>query len=225
MTIAICLRTREGAVLGADSTTVELDEPEVVARLHGFGQKIFEVGPTLPHFLPGEHFSGGIAVYNAASFGPVSWRNVVNNFYRERIRGAPEMEDVPRQFLSFLQECWSGLQMLEEVPSEQTIPEAGFLVTTIGKGKGEVEAARVELREAIVEPLAPGRMRVNGGFEHVSRLLLGYDVGIKSELASAGMDVARFRQCAEKFQAMPNILVMPLRDAVDLVHFLVVARE
>ena len=120
-----------------------------------------------------------------------------------------------------MQECWSGLQSLAEVSPEEAVPDAGFLIATIGKGKGEVEAARIELREATIEPLAMGMLRISGGFEVVSRLLLGYDVGIERELASVGIDVADFKQCAEKFQAMPNIRLMPLRDAVDFVHFLV----
>ena len=221
MTIAACLTTLEGVVLGTDSTTTVYERPDVVARVHDSGQKIFEIGPGQDRFITGEHFSGGIALYNAASFGPVSWRNAVNNFYRERIRRDPNSNDIPRQFLSYLQECWSGLQSLAEVPSEEAIPDAGFLIATIGKGKGEVEAGRIELREAAIEPLATGMLRINGGFEVVSRLLLGYDVGIEGELASVGIDVAKFKQCAEKFQAMPNIRLMPLRDAIDFVHFLV----
>ncbi len=66
-----------------------------------------------------------------------------------------------------------------------------------------------------------GNIFINGGFEVVSRLLFGYDVGIESALQNAGMDVAKFKQLAQPFRAIPTIAHMPLRDAIDFVHFLV----
>lgn len=125
------------------------------------------------------------------------------------------------QFLGFLQECWAGLQRLGQVGATEPIPHAGFLVASISQGCAEVDGARVELQKATVEPLTVGNVFINGGFEVVSRLLYGYDVGLINAMAAAGMDVAKFQALAQPFGAIPNVNWMPLRDAIDFVHFLV----
>ena len=78
MTIAISLQTPEGIVLGSDSTSTVSDGAGRVAQLFNSAQKVFEIGPHNERFLPGEHFSGGIVTYNDGSFGPISWRSLIN---------------------------------------------------------------------------------------------------------------------------------------------------
>ncbi len=89
MTIAISLKTPEGVVLGADSTTTCFVQPGQVGQLYNSAQKIYEIGPVWHHFVAGECFSGAIVTYDAGSLGPVSWRAAISNFYRERIKPAP----------------------------------------------------------------------------------------------------------------------------------------
>jgi len=221
MTIAISLKTPEGIVLGADSTTTCFVQPGQVGQLYNSAQKIFEIGPVWHRFVAGECFSGAIVTYDAGSLGPVSWRAAISNFYRERIRHNPRATDIAHQFLSFLQECWVGLQRSGQVAATEPIPNAGFLIACISQGCAEVEGARVQLQAATVEPQPVGNIHINGGFEVVSRLLYGYDVGLIGTMAGAGMDVAKFQALAQQFSAIPNVNWMPLRDAIDFVHFLV----
>ncbi len=148
MTIAVALKTPEGIVLGADSTTTVFANPGVVGQLYNSAQKIYEIGPVCGRFIAGDCFSGAVVTYNAASFGPVSWRNVVSNFYRGRVFHAPGIRNVAAEFLTFLQECWTGLQTSGVVAGNEPIPDAGFLIGSISQGCAEVEGARVELRKA-----------------------------------------------------------------------------
>ena len=96
MTITIALKTPEGIVLGADSTTTIPDQTGSIAQLFNSAQKILEIGPATDHFIAGEHFAGGIATYNAASFGPVSWRSFISEFYRHKIRPSDDPLDSRR---------------------------------------------------------------------------------------------------------------------------------
>ncbi len=190
MTITIALKTPEGIVLGADSTTTVMDQTGKIAQLFNSAQKILEIGPSADGFIAGDHFSGGIATYNAGSFGPVSWRNLVNDFYRHKIRPSSQPLDISREFLSYAQQEWSKLQQAGSVPATAQIPDAGFMIATVNKCESEVFGSRVELRNATVEPLVSGSIQIGGGFEVVSRLLWGYDVGLEPVLAQLGVNIA-----------------------------------
>lgn len=220
MTIAILLPTPEGIVLGTDST-VTISQGGNVAQLYNSAQKIFEIGPPLNgRFVAGRCFSGGVAFYNAGSFGPVSWRTVVNDFYRERVRVQPELDNPPVEFLAYAQAKWAAMQASGVVPTTNPIPDAGFLFATVSKNSGFVRGARVELQKATTEPAALSSIQIGGNFDVVSRLLLGYDNALASNLSAAGFDMVKFQAIAQQFRAMPETTHLPLRDAIDFVHFL-----
>jgi len=220
VTIAILLPTPEGIVLGTDST-VTVSQGGQVAQLYNSAQKIFEIGPVMEgKFVAGEDFSGGVAFYSAGSFGPTSWRSLVSDFYRERVRTRQDMPNPPTEFLAFAQAKWAEMQASGVVQSTQPIPEGGFLFATVSKASGFVQGARVELQKATVEPSMLNNIQIGGGFDVVSRLLLGYDNGLEPALASAGFDMAKFGVIAQQFKAMPETASLPLRDAIDFVHFL-----
>src|SRR5262245_13754963 len=123
MTVAIALRTREGVVLGTDSTTTVSVQNQQVAQLFNSAQKIFEIGPRLRQFVAGEHFSGGVATYGDAAMGPLSWREVISSFYRSKVHPHPGASDIAPQFLDYLQGEWQRLHQSGEVPSGTAIPD------------------------------------------------------------------------------------------------------
>jgi acetolactate synthase-1/2/3 large subunit len=64
----------------------------------------------------------------------------------------------------------------------------------------------------------------NGGWgleRHPMRLLYGYDGRLPDALRRAGLDAAKFEQCAGAFRIALNLDYMPLRDAIDFAHFLI----
>jgi hypothetical protein len=221
LTITIALRTPEAVILGADSTTTVTDKTGKVAQLFNSAQKIFEIGPRIAHYETGKKFTGGIATYNAGSFGPISWRNLINNFYRRVVKPASDPLDVSREFLKFAQTEWSALQQGGQIPTTLPIPEAGFMIASVNKGECDAFCGRVELRQGTIEPLDVGGMQIGGGFEVVSRLIWGYDAGLEPILAQLGVNVGQFKQMASSFQAVPPVPTLPLRDAIDFVHFLI----
>ena len=129
--------------------------------------------------------------------------------------------DIPREFLSFAQQKWCDVQRSGIVPNTVPIPNAGFFLACMCPDGTDVFGARVELRNATVEPQTVGNMQIGGGFEVVSRLLYGYDQGLTTVMVAAGIDLVKFEAAAQPFRAIPPLNTLPLRDAIDFVHFLV----
>lgn len=221
MTIAVALKIPDGIVLGADSTTTVRDGSGAIAQLFNSAQKVFEIGPANRGFTPGCAFSGGVVTFNAGSFGPISWRNLINAFYQHRVSPEPCIPDLPTSFLAFAKDRWAELEREKKVPPGTPLPNGGFMFGSIGIGQEEVVGGKIELSTGTVEPLEVGGVQIGGGFEVVSRLLYGYDVGLENELPKVGVDVGVFKKCAEQFRAIPPVNALPLRDAIDFVHFLI----
>jgi hypothetical protein len=224
MTVAILVSTREGAVIGTDSTTtltVRHRRAEKIVQLFNSAQKLFEIGPVVNHFVAGETFGGGIAVYGEGTFGPLSWRSFVNEFYCRRVRLAKKELDVPRELLRFAQTRWAELQQDGEVLSSKPIPDAGLLVASVGQGQHQIRGGRIEIRTASIEPAELGMMQFGGDLTVASRILYGYDNRLPDALLKAGLDPNQLERCTEPFRIALNLDYMPLRDAVDFVHFLI----
>jgi len=226
VTVAIALQTAEGVVLGSDSTTtvtVSGRSGTQVGQLFNSAQKIFEIGPTVEHFVAGQTFSGGVAVWGAGSFGPVSWRSFVSEFYCRIIATSPDFSNTPRLLLDFAQKKWAELQQLGMVKHSDPIPDAAFAIATIHKDTHEVQGATVNIRAATVSPLPRGDVLIGGDPATVLRIVNGYDPRLVPELQKAGIDVNAFTQCAKPFSLSPYLNHIPLRDAIDFVHFLIYA--
>ncbi len=222
MTVAIALHTFEGVVIGTDSTvTFPGPDPAKPALLLHSAQKVFEIGPSRMPFVANEHFSGGIAFSGDGGFGPLSWRDVVNSFYREVVTHQPGMVDVGAAFLAFAKAEWQRLENEKLIPAAQPIPDSGFLIGAVGRATGSTQASHVQLRSSAVSQLPPGRLQVATGGELFCRLYKGYDVRLKAALAATGMDPAAFDALVADFEIKAPLAVLPLRDAIDLVHFLV----
>jgi hypothetical protein len=224
MTVAILIATREGAVLGTDSTTtltLRQRGADRVVQLFNSAQKVFEVGPVATRFVAGESFAGAVAVYGDGTFGPLSWRCFVSEFYCRRVGPAGGALDLPRELLDFAQAKWAELQRAGKVPPERPIPDAGLLVAAAGKGHYRVHGGRVVIRQASIEPAEVGTIQFGGDATAATRLLYGYDGRLPEALRRAGLDAGKFEQCAGAFRMALNLDYMPLRDAIDFAHFLI----
>ena len=224
MTVAILTATREGVVLGTDSTTtltVRQRGTEKIVQLFNSAQKLFEIGPIVNSFVAGESFAGAVAVYGAGTFGPLSWRGFVSEFYCRRASQARGALDVPRELLDFAQTKWAELQQAGEVAANRPIPDAGLLVAAVGKGYHQVRSGRVNIRAATVEPAEVGAIQFGGDATAATRLLYGYDAQLPAALQQAGLDDRQFEQCAAPLRLALYLDCMPLRDTIDFVHFLI----
>jgi hypothetical protein len=222
MTIALALKTIEGVVVGADSTTTFQDQTGAVIQLFNSAQKVFEIGPSTPTFVGGYHFSGCVATYGGAQCGSASWRSVVNDFYREVVSPNPQRTDLPQAFLKYVQNLWSQLAT-GTIPAGTPIPSTGFILSYVAASQGEVRSGTIQLDTGTATDMVLGDFWAGGGADSVCRILSGYDPGLKNRLLAAGVDAAQFDACA-----LPSIVKlpfpnMPLRDAIDLVHFLIYA--
>jgi hypothetical protein len=224
VTIAIALSTAEGIIFGSDSTTtISLTGATgtKVGQLYNSAQKIFEIGPPRDgDYLAGQHFSGGVVTWGDGSFGPISWRNFVNEFYCRVIHGN-RVTDVPRAYLNFAQQKWGEIQQMGLVDATTPLPDTGFAVGAIEASTHEVHAGIVSIRAATVEAMKRADIRVGGDPVSVGRLVNGYDPRLEPVLQSHGIDIAVFKHCAQAFSLSPYLQHIPLRDAIDFVHFLI----
>lgn len=226
MTVTILAATREGVVLGSDSTTtltVRQRSTEKIVQLFNSAQKLFEIGPVVNGFLPGETFSGAAAVYGDGAFGPVSWRGFLSEFYCRRVRPARGAVDLPAELLDFARMKWIELRQEGKIAPSRPIPDAGLLIASIGKGRYKVQGGRVCLRSASVERAEVGTILFGGDVTAATRLLYGYDIRLPAALRSMGLDGPRFDRCAAPLRLALHLDCMPLRDAIDFVHFLIYA--
>jgi hypothetical protein len=226
MTIAIAVKTPEGIVLGTDSTTSwvvpgPIPAMSQVFQLFNSAQKIFEFGPSTPTFVAGYHFSGGITTYGDASCGPLSWRHVVSNFYREVVSQNPGRTDLPQAFLQYVQDLWQNLQASGAVPAGSPIPDTGFLVGYVAASQGNVLGALIVLRSGTIEELTVQVYKIPVGFDVAERILDGFDRRLKPAIVALGITDAQFDACASGVKVSLPFAMMPLRDAIDAVHFLI----
>ncbi len=229
MTIAIGLLTREGIVLGADSTaTVSMQNPNpgaapLVVQLFNSAQKIFEIGPRLDTFVPGRTFSGAFVTYGDGSFGPVSWRDFVTEFY---YKSEPTMrwdDNLPTLFRDFGNRKWQELIASGDVAARSPMPDAGAIIAAVSRGAINPHGATVNWRTGAVDQLPPFIPMLGGDISTVKRTIEGFDPGLRAALTQpgAGLTEAQFDAVAGNFCLTIFSQHMPLRDAIDFVHFLI----
>ncbi len=224
MTVAIIMRTPEGIILGSDSaTTVSFMSPKgaQIGQLFNSAQKLFEIGPASDGFTAGCDFSAGMVIWGDASFGPISWRSFASEFYCRTVSSATDLSNVPKLILEFAQKKWTELQEMAMVPATQSIPDTGIGVAAIHKGEHEVHGGIVSTRNATAAPIQIGEIRVGGDPSAFQRVVFGYDDKLRQGLINAGVDQNLFQACAKQFDLSQFLVHIPLRDAIDFVHFLI----
>jgi hypothetical protein len=220
MTIALGLMTYEGAVLATDSNATVYNERKEHVRTFLGVQKIFEIGPVLPRFVPAESFSGGISTYGTGKFGPISYRELVNGFYLDVIRPDPAMANVGDAFLNYIQAEWIRLKGEKLVGEKDPLPETGFYVASVSQWAKDVECTQIDLRgpKPQIAQMGKGTFSCGMGLSTVSRVLNGFDMGMEDELRRAQLSLDDLER---RYQLLPELDAMPLRDGIDYLHFLV----
>lgn len=227
MTIAIGLVTYEGVVFGCDSTTTVSIQPMVVnaspivAQLFNSAQKLFEIGPANTQFIPGESFSGMFMTSGEGSFGPISWRDIVNKFYVERACKLHWSASIAESFFDFATSKWADLQASGQIASGEPLPSANVILSCVPARSTDVHAGSIDFDSQNVVDMPRGCIEPLGIPDTISRLILGYDERLKADFVAMGGDETIFDAAASNCNIQPFLEHMPLRDAIDFVHFLV----
>jgi len=244
MTIAAALLCSEGLVLGADSAATTQDAKGKVINIAMGAQKIFQLGLDRPY---------GIVFFGQAGFGPWSPRELVVAFEKTLVpRKNPPIREVARAFHEFAQKRWHEFCEQAHGPELEEIPDTYVFIGGRGDDEITTSFARISLRgqgsagkpRAVQqsemgpflpadEPLlffeAPGLFCFEGRDDAALRLIYGMDWYSVMMLAASGLiekeDVGRAFEVLSTpnpWRAAPHEL-MSLRDALDYVHFIVVA--
>lgn len=222
MTILIALQTKEGIVIGCDSTSTMRINGEI-AHLFTSAQKIFPLGPAndAEPFKPGE-FAGILATSGDAAFGPMSWRSLANAFSLDLLASQlSSTSDTATALLNFTQRRWEEMQASSLVPTDMPFPSATLNLAVVLPGGYEAQGARVEIATGKVEHFRVGALKISGEFEVISRILQGYDQRLLEALSANGIDAELFTKLAAPFLVIPQLPHLPLREAIDFVHYLV----
>jgi hypothetical protein len=222
MTIAVGLLAADGVVLGADSTVTIFTAEETVSSLLTGAQKIFQLGMNRPY---------GLVFFGAGSFGSRSYRDLLVQFERQLGGATPPVREVAQRFYDFGLAIWPAeAERLQVDP--QVLPDTGVLVGGCGAGEDHCCFARVHFRpgeevggQPVVHFDLPGQFLFEGCPDAAHRLLHGFD-------AASWQTVAEFIPPADREAALESLLApslirpaptptLPLRDAVDYVHWIV----
>ncbi len=248
MTIAACFLLPEGVILAADSTTTQITPmpprtggaPQApVVRYFLYGQKLFEIG---------ENSTLGIVTWGLGGLPDLSYRTVIASF-ADSLRAAPpgSMQEVAQKWgeyfwaaysKSLAAEIQAAKQLSETPPVEPGLVEirtqlvrrtsVGFCVAGRCGESRQPSAFRVDVSPLLPGPPTPhplpmGDLQFWGVPNMVNRLALGFDQEIVTALLRSGKWGGTPQELVavltERVLQLPRI--MPLRDAIELVHSLI----
>jgi hypothetical protein len=231
MTIAMCSVTPEGVVLGADST-MSVASPKGFHYLN-FNQKLFEIG---------KDSTLGVVTWGLGGLNK-SYRTLLAQLADDlRSNPATTVEDVAQRWADFLWPMYSAdlaphIQRLQQLMAQATRSAAedeemknlkrGLVVGfCIG---GHIEPDRQpKAYELIFDPLATAKptpqeqktiLKWWGAPNPIMRLINAMDQELKDEILNSGgwsKTPADLDAVCQKHAL--RIPVLPIRDAVDLVH-------
>jgi hypothetical protein len=241
MTIAMCYLTREGVVLGADSTT-----SFVGAGFHYFNhnQKLFEVG---------EDGTLGLLTWGLGGLTEVSYRTLIANLADDLTVAPPgSVAEASQRWIDAFADSYFKSSLVlacqtlhakpafapgvvppdplartrEEQDAYDLLKDSLVVGFCIG---GHVTSDRTPHAFSVTfDPLAPkpahvavplGQYRFWGAPNMIARLIHGFDFGLRDAILNSGhwtgapaeLDKLLF----EQFLAHP---ILPIREAVDFVH-------
>lgn len=234
MTIAIAANFSEGVILGADSALTFMNADEMITHVMKGAQKIYHIGARddcsdSPY---------GALVYGAAEYEGQPWRNVIGNFWRkigvETLASMPTAESVVSTFRDFL------LDLQPDKCRRTARGEAGLFIAGFGKEDSHVRAFRLRIGEMEVVEIALRSVEYDGIPKFVQHLLFGMnsstDESLRKRLGGALIEVRQPDGSTKQVELVeiiediisseapvctPEDCGMPLRDALDYIHFLV----
>jgi hypothetical protein len=224
VTIAAALLCPEGVVLGTDSTTSHVMGENIV-DVSNATQKLFQLGRDKPY---------AFATYGDAHFGSRSYRDLIWEFGRTLKDENPPLNQVAEEFLAFAKKRWA--EQAEEGDAEGTpLPDTGFIIGGCGESDPNCSFATVHFHpeediggEELSICEVPGEMHYAGIRIAADRLI--YGMGKEVWFGGVGQFVPeeRRKDCLDAvfgpsdFRMAPDPS-MPLRDALDYVHFIIEA--
>jgi len=237
VTIAACYVSREGVVLGSDSTsTFELEEK--ASRHFDFAQKLFEFGES-PSTM-------GAVTWGLGRPGEKSWRTLIAETADYWTLTKPSSFDeaasiAASMFWADYQHCYAEkLRQARELAAkgenvsseDRTVLQdlnasfaGGFCIGGRWKPEREPCAYAIEFEPALISVPQPQRLRIAKGYfwgcpNLIQRILYGIDLGLLNEICSsgkwAGIDEELIRLISEKYMNSPPF-ELPLREAIDWV--------
>lgn len=222
MTIAVALLASDGVVLGADSTVTVFSNEGYVSNLLTGSQKLFQLGQNRPY---------GFVFFGTGAFGRRSYRDLLVKFEATLGPKGPPVREVAERFHDFIRDAWPAEAAGIGVP-DAPLPDTGFLIGGCGVDEEHCSFSRVHLRPgegAGVEPVThcdlPGWFQFEGCPNPAHRLLYGFDpesweivaAHIPEENHQTVLD-ALFAPSLHRPAPSPTL---PLRDAIDYVHWIV----
>jgi hypothetical protein len=231
MTIAVCCLTPEGAVLGADSTS-SFTSPNGFHYLN-FNQKLFEIGETS---------TLAALTWGLGGLPGTSWRTLLAQLSDGlKTNGATDVEEVATRWIDLVWPIYTGqlinsIQRLKDLRAQPTrTPAEDEEMKTQKRGLvvgfcivGRIGASRETKAYAMVlDPLA-GKPAADeqkamiswwGAPNPFMRLMKGADEELKAEILNSGKwtgSPADLNAVCQKHEV--RLPVLPIRDAVDLVH-------
>lgn len=230
MTIATCYLSPEGVVLGADSTTTYISDNG--PHYYNHAQKIFEIG---------DNGRLGIVTWGLGNLNDESYRRLFAKFSDELDQsGYDSVINATERWIDLFWNAYDAsdlLQLYRNLAAKQTrspdeenvfISLQQNLVVGFCLGGHALPERKPEAAFMIFDPtqgkptpiaLTYGSMRFWGAPNMISRLLNGYDPQLIDSIMASG----RWNGTAADLLATlePNRLcsnLLPLRDAVDIVH-------
>jgi len=224
MTIAIAGHFTEGVVFAADSA-VSYSEGGAISQVYEGAQKIYHIG--LKADCSDSPY--GAMVCGTASFAGQSWRNVFASFYRAS--GGANLDEATKTAKSLV-------QFLEkQQPDLDKRDQAGVFLAGFGTNDSAVRCFRIDAKHLAITPVPPMSVQFDGIPHVVQRLLFGIDdqtiQNVKQAFAGITVDVQD--GAGTKSLPLADVVLqviqrvslkcepdvdMPLRDAIDYVHFL-----
>jgi hypothetical protein len=231
MTIAVCCATAEGVVLGADSTA-SMAGPKGFHYLN-FNQKLFELG---------EDSTLGMLTWGLGNLPDKSYRSLFAELSDDlKAKPPATVEEAALRWTDRFWAAWSAAyappikacQDLKAKANRNPQEEeefnllkrglvAGFCIAGYAPPKRETSAY-----EIVFDPLAgkptprrlAGLVQFWGAPNPFSRLMNGADEDLKADILASG----KWTGTAADLNAVCNnhalrIPILPIRDAVDLVH-------
>jgi hypothetical protein len=228
MTIAAAYVTSDGVVLGSDSTTTVLMEPESgssapqVGQILNHAQKIFAVGPKADSRF-------AICTWGLASLGATSHRTVAALVADKKPKN---VEEATQALIDTVRPKY--LEIVQKVPSATGIPlgyfvagadssthEPGCKVVTF-EGTAAPKIKNLAVGEAIFQGVPNFFTRVFWGFDPdgitILKTLLRTKLNLQPDQFDSSFDGA-YKQ-ARELTALRGVQDIPIREAIDFLYSL-----
>lgn len=227
MTIAIAGNFPEGVIFGADSAVSYVNmDGQGISQTYDGAQKIYHLGSSddcsdSPY---------GAMLFGSCQFEGFSWRNIFARFSRQLVvDDYSTASEAVQGFVSFL----DGLQ-----PDQQARPKGGVFFTGYGEKDEAVKCFKISMDTLDVLEIESGDVQFDGMPIVADRLRHGVDQGTIEalECAFGGLTVEVTDDHRTETRDLLSMILevlrgnsfacmgdldMPLRDAIDYVHFLV----